>query len=119
MPKVEEPNTKAVKKTLKKAKNIQLIIKAYKDPTSNLLLRAAASLYHYSKNLITNHLNDTSKHEYISNIYIKQQKLTPAEEKTLINHIINYYKSILLLNIELLYYYANKLCRAKGDNKLI
>ena len=96
-----------------------MAVKAYKDPTSDLLLRAAASLYHYSKDLITNHLNDTSKHEYISNIYIKQQKLTPAEEKTLINHIINYYKSILLLNIELLYYYANKLCRAKGDNKLI
>ncbi len=25
---------------------------------------------------------------------------------------------MLFLDIELLYYYANKLCRAKGDNKL-
>ena len=72
MPKVEEPNTKAVRKALKKAKNIQLAVKAYKDPISGLLLRAAASLYHYSKNSINNHLNDTPKHEYTPNIYIKQ-----------------------------------------------
>src|SRR6266536_5180970 len=94
-------------------------MKAYKDPTSGLLLRVAASLYHYSKDLITNHLNDTPKYEYISDIYIEQQKLTPAEEKALINHIINYYKLILPLDIKLLHYYANKLCRVKGDNKPI
>ncbi len=72
MPKVEEPNTKTVRKTLKKAKNIQLTVKAYKDPISNFSLRAAASFYHYSKNLITNHLNDTPKHEYTPDIYIEQ-----------------------------------------------
>ncbi len=94
-------------------------MKAYKDPTSSLLLRAAVSLYHYSKNLITNHFNDTPKHEYISDIYIEQQKLTPVEKKTLINYIINYYKLILPLDIELLYYYVNKLCRVKGDNELV
>ncbi len=117
MPKVEEPNTKTIKKTLKKAKNIQLAVKAYKNPTSSLSLRAAVSLCHYSKNSITNHLNDTPKHEYTPDIYIEQQKLTPAEKKTLINHIINYYKLILPLDIKLLHYYANKLCRAKGNNK--
>ncbi len=94
-------------------------MKAYKDPTSGLLLRAAVSLYYYSKNLITNHLNDTPKYEYIFDIYIEQQKLTPAEEKVLIDHIINCYKSMLPLDIKLLYYYANKLCRAKGDNELV
>ncbi len=119
MPKVEEPNTKAVRKALKKAKNIQLIVKAYKNPTSGLLLRAAASLYYYSKDLITNHLNDTPKYEYTSNIYIEQQKLTPAEEKALVNHIIDCYKLILSLNVKLLYYYANELCRAKEDNELV
>ena len=92
-------------------------MKAYKDPTSNLLLRAAASLYHCSKDSITNHLNDTPKHEYTPDIYIEQQKLTPAEEKTLVDHIINYYKLMLPLDVELLHYYANELCRAKGDNK--
>ena len=94
-------------------------MKAYKNPTSSLLLRAAASLYHYSKNSITNHLNDTPKHEYVSDIYIEQQKLTPAEEKALINHIINYYKLILPLDVELLYYYVNELCRVKKDNELV
>src|SRR5258708_14860869 len=81
MPKVEEPNTKAVRKALEKAKNIQLAVKAYKDPTSGLSLRAAASLYHCSKDSITNHLNDTPKHEYAPDVYIEQQKLSPAEEK--------------------------------------
>ena len=119
MPKVEEPNTKAVRKALKKAKNIQLVVKAYKDSISGLLLRAAASLYHYSKDSITNHLNDTPKHEYASDIYIEQQKLTPAEEKALIDYIINYYKLMLPLDVEFFYYYANELCRAKGDNELV
>jgi len=47
-------------------------MKAYKDPTSGLLLRAAVSLYYYSKNLITNHHKDTTKYEYIFDIYIEQ-----------------------------------------------
>ena len=94
-------------------------MKTYKNPISDFSLRAAASLYHYSKDSITNYLNDTPKHEYTPDIYIEQQKFTSAEKKTLINHIINYYKLILPLNIKLLHYYANKLCRAKGDNKLI
>ena len=119
MPKIEEPNTKAVRKALKKAKNIQLAVKIYKDPIFGLLLRAATSLYYYSKNSITNYLNDTPKHEYISDIYIKQQNLSPAEKKALINHIIDCYKLMLPLDVELLHYYANELCRAKGDNKLL
>ena len=72
MPKVEESNTKAVRKALEKTKNIQLAVKAYKDPIFGLLLRAAASLYHYSKDLIINYLNDTSKHEYTPDVYIEQ-----------------------------------------------
>ncbi len=117
MPKVEEPNTKAVRKALEKAKNIQLAVKVYKDPTSGLSLRAAASLYHCSKDSITNHLNDTPKHEYTPDIYIEQQKLSPAEEKALVDHIIDCYKLMLPLDVELLHYYANELCRAKGDNE--
>jgi hypothetical protein len=59
MPKVKKANTKIVRKAVEKAQNIQLAVKAYKNPTSSLLLRAAASLYHYSKNSITNHLDNT------------------------------------------------------------
>jgi iron-sulfur cluster repair protein YtfE (RIC family) len=91
-------------------------VEAYKNPISDLSLRAAASLYHYSKDSITNHLDDTPQVEYAPDIYVEQQKLSPAEEIALINHIIEYYQSMLPLNVELLYYYANKLCRAKGDH---
>jgi len=91
-------------------------VKAYKDPTSGLSLRAAASLYHYSKDSITNHLNNTSQVKYAPDVYVEQQKLSPAEETALINHIIECYQSMLSLNIELLHYYANELCRAKEDH---
>ncbi len=37
----------------------------------------------------------------------------------LVNHIIECYQLILSLDVELFYYYANKLCRAKGDYTLI
>jgi iron-sulfur cluster repair protein YtfE (RIC family) len=94
-------------------------VDAYKDPTSDFSLRAAASLYHYLKNSMFNHFNDTLKHEYAFNIYVEQQKLSPAEKTALINHILNYYKSALLLNVELLHYYVNKLCRLKGDDESV
>ncbi len=55
---------------------------------------------------------------YASDVYIEQQKFTPAEEKALVDYIIDCYKLMLPLDVELLYYYANELCRAKGDNKL-
>ena len=59
MPKVKKANTKTVRKAVEKAQNIQLAVKAYKDPTSSLLLRAAISLYYYSKDFITNYLDNT------------------------------------------------------------
>jgi hypothetical protein len=66
-------------------------MKAYKDPTSGLLLRAAASLYHCFKDSITNYFDDTSQVEYAPNVYVEQQKLSPAEEIALVNHIIECY----------------------------
>jgi hypothetical protein len=116
MPKVKKANTKTVRKAVEKAQNIQLAVKAYKDPTSGLSLRAATSLYHCSKDSITNHLDDTPQVKYAPNIYVEQQKLSPAEETALVNHIIECYQSMLPLDIELLHYYANELCRAKGDH---
>ena len=115
MPKVKKANTKIVRKAVEKAQNIQLAVKAYKDPTSGLSLRAAASLYHCSKDSITNHLDDTPQVEYAPDVYVEQQKLSPAEETALVNHIIECYQSMLPLDVELLHYYANELCRAKGD----
>ena len=43
MPRVKRANTKALRKASEKAQNIQLAVKAYKKPISNLLLPAAAS----------------------------------------------------------------------------
>jgi hypothetical protein len=71
MPKVKKTNTKTVKKTVKKAQNIQLAVKAYKDPTSDLSLRAATSLYHCSKDSITNYLDNTPQIKYAPNIYVE------------------------------------------------
>jgi len=71
MLKVKKANTKIVRKTVKKAQNIQLAMKAYKNPTSSLLLRAAASLYHYSKDSIINHLDNTLQVEYTPDIYVE------------------------------------------------
>jgi hypothetical protein len=94
-------------------------VDAYKDPTSDFSLRAAASLYHYLKNSMFNHFNDTLKHEYISDIYVEQQKFSPAEEIALVNHILDYYKSALSLDVKLIHYYDNKLCRLKRDNESV
>jgi hypothetical protein len=116
MPKVKKANTKTVRKADEKAQNIQLAVKAYKDPTSGLSLRAAVSLYHCSKDSITNHLDDTPQVEYAPDVYVEQQKLSPAEETALVNHIIECYQLMLPLDVELLHYYANELCRAKGDH---
>ncbi len=71
MPKVKKTNTKTVRKTVKKMQNIQLIIKAYKNLTSSLLLRAAASLYYYFKDSIINHLDNTSQIKYTPDIYVE------------------------------------------------
>ena len=43
MPRVKRANTKALRKASEKAQNIQLAVKAYKKPISDLLLPAAAS----------------------------------------------------------------------------
>jgi hypothetical protein len=58
MPKVIKANSKAIRKSVEKAKNIQLAVQAYKDPFSGLSLRAAASFYGCNKDSITNYLND-------------------------------------------------------------
>ena len=94
-------------------------MEAYKDPTSGLLLRAAASLYYCNKDLITYHLNNTSEHKYASDIYIDRQRLSPAEEIAFINHIRECYQSILPVNVELFHSYANELLRARGDDESV
>jgi hypothetical protein len=43
MPRVKRANIKVFRKAAEKAQNIQLAVKAYKEPISDLLLSAAAS----------------------------------------------------------------------------
>ena len=71
MPRVKKANPKALRKAAEKARNIQLAVEAYKDPTSGLSLRAAASLYHCSKDSITNYLDDTPQVEYAPDVYVE------------------------------------------------
>jgi hypothetical protein len=59
MPRVKKANPKALRKAAEKALNIQLAVKAYKDPSNDLSLRDAAAIFNCSKSSITNHLNET------------------------------------------------------------
>jgi hypothetical protein len=107
MPKAIKANSKAIRKSVEKAKNIQLAVQAYKDPSSGLSLRAAALLYGCNKDSITNHLNDTPKTSqirYAPDVYVERQLLNAAEETALCSHI---------LDVELLHHHANELLQAR------
>jgi hypothetical protein len=71
MPQSKKANDKVPITANEKIKNIQLTVNTYKNPTSDLSLRAAVSLYHYLKDSISNYLNNTPKHEYAFNIYVE------------------------------------------------
>ena len=43
MPRVKKANTKALRKATEKVQNIQLTVKAYKEPNSDFFLFAAVS----------------------------------------------------------------------------
>jgi hypothetical protein len=116
MPKAVKANSKAIRKSVEKAKNIQLAVQAYKDPFLGLLLRAAAFLYNCNKDSITNHLNnipETSQIRYAPNVYVERQLLNTVEKTALCNHILECYQSHLSLDVELLHYYVNELLQAR------
>jgi hypothetical protein len=94
MPKVIKANSKAIRKSVEKTKNIQLAVQAYKDPSSGLSLRAAALFYDCNKNSITNHLNDTpeiSQIRYAPDIYVERQLFNAVKKTALYNHILECY----------------------------
>jgi hypothetical protein len=75
MPRVKRANPKALRKAAEKALNIQLAVKAYKDPSNDLSLRVVAAIFNCSKSSITNHLNnisDTCKIQYAPDIYVER-----------------------------------------------
>jgi hypothetical protein len=119
MPRVKKANLKAFRKAAEKTRNIQLAVEAYKNLISGLSLRAAASLYHCNKDLITHYLNNTPEHRYIPDIYIDRQRLSLIKEIALVNHIRECYQSMLPVDVKLFHSYANELLRARGDDKSV
>jgi hypothetical protein len=113
MPRVIKPKDEAIWKSELKAKNIQLAVKDYTDPTFGLSLRATASIHGVNKTLITNHLDEQSKIRYAPNIYVERQALNIAEETILCQYIRKYYQSHLSFDVELLHYYANHLLQTR------
>jgi hypothetical protein len=113
MPRVIKPKDEAIRKSELKAKNIQLAVKDYTDPTFGLLLRAAASIHGVSKISITNHLDEQSKIRYVPDVYVERQALNVAEETVLCQHIRECYQSHLSFDVEVLHYYVNYLLQAR------
>jgi hypothetical protein len=73
MPKVIKANNKAIRKSVEKAKNIQLAVQAHKNPFSDLSLRATALLYDCNKDSINNYFNiisETSQIRYSRDVYV-------------------------------------------------
>jgi hypothetical protein len=100
-----------------KAENIIKAIEAYKAEGSELSMRQAADLYHYSHSSISNHLNKKKEVMYLPNLGVEFQKLIPVEEAALKDHIHKYAESGLPITPRLLRDLANELCKAKRDYK--
>jgi predicted transcriptional regulator len=113
--KVNRDREKILSKTDIKTNNILKAVKAYETENSDLSIRRAATLFHYSSASISNYINARKDVQYLSDLAIKYQKFTPIEEAALKDHIHNFFQSELSLSPKLFRKYANKLCRAKRD----
>jgi hypothetical protein len=102
-----------------KAENIIKIIKIYKAEGSELSMRQAAALYHYSHFSISNHLNKKKKVMYLSDLGVEFQKFILVKETALKDHIHECAESGLPIISRLFRDLVNELCRAKGDYKPI
>jgi hypothetical protein len=113
--KVNRDREKILSKADIKANNILKAVEAYEAENSDLSMRRAATLFHRSPASISNHINARKDVQYLSDLAIEHQKLTPIEEAALKDHIHDFFQSGLSLSPKLLREYANELCRAKGD----
>jgi hypothetical protein len=75
---------------LKKAESIRKAVEAY-EIDSILDMRGAATIYEYLHQSIYNRL--TKKNQFISNIFIIQQKIWPVEESVLIEYCKRNFKT--------------------------
>jgi Tc5 transposase DNA-binding domain/helix-turn-helix, Psq domain len=117
--KVKRDREKVLSKADIKFENILKAVEAYQAPRSELSMRQAAALFHCSHSSVSNHINETKSMQYMLDLTIEQQKLTPMEEAALKDHIHECFQSGLSLSPRLLRDYANELCRAKGDSKKV
>jgi hypothetical protein len=117
--KVNRDCEKILSKADIKANNILKAVKAYETEDSDLSMRRAAALFHCSITSISNHIKERNDVQYLPDLTIKYQKLTPIEKAVLKDHIHDYFQSKLSLTPQLLREYANELCRAKRDDKEI
>ena len=115
--KVNRYREKILLKTDIKINNIFKVVEAYED--SGFLIRRAATLFYCSPASISNYINARKDVQYLLDLVIKYQKLTPIEEAVLKDYIYNYFQSGLSLTPKLFREYANELYRAKRDDKEI
>ena len=115
--KVNRDREKILSKADIKANNILKAVEAYEAEDSDLSMRRAAALFHCSSASISNHINARKDVQYMPDLAVEYQKLTPIEETALKDHIHDCFQSGLSLTPKLLREYANELCRTKGDDK--
>jgi hypothetical protein len=69
--KVNRDREKILSKADIKANNILKAVKAYEAEDSNLIMRRAAALFHYSPALISNHINARKDVQYLPDLAVK------------------------------------------------
>jgi hypothetical protein len=89
--KINRDREKILSKADIKANNILKAVKTYETENSDLTMRRAAALFHYSPVSISNHINARKDVQYLPDLAIKYQKLTPIEEAALKDHIHDYF----------------------------
>jgi hypothetical protein len=89
--KVNRDREKILSKADIKANNIFKAVEAYETEDSDLSMRRAAALFHYSPASISNHINAKKDVQYLPDLVIKYQKLISIEEIALKDHIHNYF----------------------------
>jgi hypothetical protein len=115
--KVNRDREKVLLKADIKANNILKAVKAYEAEDSDFLIRRAAALFHCFIISISNHIKERNDVQYLPDLAVEHQKLTPIEEAALKDHIYDCFQSGLSLTPQLFHEYVNELCRAKGDDK--
>jgi hypothetical protein len=113
--KVNRDREKILSKADIKVNNIFKAVKVYEVEDSDFSMRRAAVLFHCSPTSISNYINARKDVQYLSDLAVEYQKLTPIEEVALKDHIYDCFQLEFFLSPKLFREYANELCRAKGD----